>query len=114
MKNLIDEQCGVCRSDSVPVTEVDQKRYLLEIPEWRILSEQGRVKLSRSFIFTDFKAALAFTNDVGQLAETYQHHPEIHTQWGKVVVTWWTHSINGLHKNDFILAAKSDVLFVYV
>jgi len=51
---------------------------------------------------------LEFTNKVGEIAEAEKHHPEIITEWGKATVTWWTHAINGLHKNDFVMAAKTD------
>ena len=56
----------------------------------------------------NFREALAFTNQVGEIAEAQGHHPGLLTEWGKVTVTWWTHKINGLHKNDFIMAAKTD------
>jgi 4a-hydroxytetrahydrobiopterin dehydratase len=62
------------------------------------------------FTFNDFAGALAFTNRVGALAEAEGHHPAILTEWGKVTVTWWTHAISGLHRNDFIAAAKTDAL----
>ncbi|MEP0825876.1 MAG: 4a-hydroxytetrahydrobiopterin dehydratase, partial [Nitrososphaera sp.] len=64
----------------------------------------------KSFAFKDFAEALAFTNRVGAIAEQEGHHPDILTEWGKVTVSWWTHKIKGLHKNDFIMAAKTDAL----
>ena len=74
-------------------------------------SKGGLKRLERSFDFQDFAEALAFTNRVGQIAEEEGHHPDILTEWGKVTVSWWTHKIGGLHKNDFIMAAKTDSLY---
>ena len=59
----------------------------------------------------DFAEALEFTNDVGAIAEEEGHHPAILTEWGRVTVTWWTHKIRGLHRNDFIMAAKTDQIY---
>ena len=67
-------------------------------------------RLVRTFTLPNFRAALAFTQRVGELAEEEGHHPAILTEWGKVTVSWWTHKIKGLHKNDFIMAAKTDAL----
>jgi 4a-hydroxytetrahydrobiopterin dehydratase len=66
--------------------------------------------LSRTFIWRNFAEALAFTNRVGTLAEAEGHHPLLITEWGKVTVQWWTHKIKGLHRNDLIMAAKTDAL----
>ena len=63
------------------------------------------------FRFDDFAKALAFTNALGQLAEEEDHHPALLTEWGRVTVTWWTHKIRGLHRNDFVMAAKADELY---
>ena len=71
---------------------------------------QGIRRLERVFRFRNFAEALSFTNQVGDLAEEEGHHPAILTEWGQVTVTLWTHKIRGLHRNDFILAAKIDAL----
>jgi 4a-hydroxytetrahydrobiopterin dehydratase len=60
------------------------------------------------YSFNNFVEAIAFTNRVGELAEEENHHPALLTEWGKVTVTWWTHKIRGLHRSDFIMAAKTD------
>ena len=70
----------------------------------------GVKRLERSYKFKDFAQALSWTNQVGQLAEAEGHHPALLTEWGKVSVTWWTHKIGGLHRNDFIMASKADAL----
>ncbi len=78
--------------------------------EWQVLEIDGIKRLRREFKFPDFIKAIAFTNAVADIAEAEQHHPEILTEWGRVTVTWWTHTIRGLHKNDFIMAARTDRL----
>lgn len=72
---------------------------------------EGVHQLERTFRFSDFREALRFTLEVGELAENEGHHPVLVTRWGRVTVTWWTHKIRGLHRNDFIMAAKTDALY---
>ena len=100
--------CEACQADSPTVTDAEMASLMQEIPDWQPRVVDKIMRLTREFRFRNFKEALAFTNRVGALAETEGHHPEIVTQWGSVRVTWWTHAINGLHKNDFICAAKTD------
>jgi len=69
------------------------------------------MQLSREFGFRNFAEAIAFSNRVGDIAEDEGHHPAILTEWGKVTVTWWTHKIGGLHKNDLIMAARTDKVY---
>lgn len=75
---------------------------------WSIIEQESVPRLQRSFKFRNFVEALAFTNEVGRIAEEAQHHPLLITEWGNVTVQWWTHAIRGLHRNDFILAARVD------
>ncbi len=82
-----------------------------QVPDWALTEEGGVPRLERAFRFKDFARALAFTDRVGALAEAEGHHPRIVTEWGRVTVAWWTHKIRGLHRNDFIMAAKTDALF---
>jgi 4a-hydroxytetrahydrobiopterin dehydratase len=89
--------------------EIDQ--FYRQLQLWSVVEKGGIKRLERSFDFQDFAEALAFTNRVGQIAEEEGHHPDILTEWGKVTVSWWTHKIGGLHKNDFIMAAKTDSLY---
>jgi 4a-hydroxytetrahydrobiopterin dehydratase len=81
-----------------------------EIPQWSVVERDGIARLERVFRFANFAEALAFTNRVGALAEAAGHHPAITTEWGRVTVGWWTHAIAGLHRNDFVMAAKTDQL----
>ncbi len=103
--------CEACRADAPRVTDQESTELRSQIPQWKMVRRDGIDRLERSFTFRDFTAALAFTNQVGELAESQGHHPAILTEWGKVTVTWWTHKIRGLHRNDFIMAAKTDELF---
>jgi 4a-hydroxytetrahydrobiopterin dehydratase len=81
-----------------------------QIPDWQVVEREGIPRLERVFSFPNFATALAFTDRVGALAEAEGHHPALLTEWGRVTVTWWTHKIGGLHRNDFIMAAKTDQL----
>ncbi len=111
MTTLSQQKCVACRRDSPRVTPEEKAALLTVIPDWRLVQEEGVDKLIREFRFPDFKGALAFTSSVGMAAEEEGHHPRLSIEWGKVVVTWWTHKIKGLHHNDFIMAAKTDELF---
>ena len=86
-------------------------RYRPQVPDWKVTEEEGIKRLERVFKFRDFRQALSFTNSVGESAEADGHHPAILTEWGKVTVSWWTHKIRGLHRNDFVMAAKTDRLY---
>lgn len=93
------------------MTDEEMALYLPQVPEWYVVERDGIKRLERIYTFPTFVDALAFTNKVGQLAEEEGHHPALLTEWGKVTVTWWTHKIKGLHRNDFIMAAKTDRLY---
>jgi 4a-hydroxytetrahydrobiopterin dehydratase len=97
--------------DAPSVTADEIKELQPKIPEWQIIAEDAIPKLDRQFRFKSFKDAIAFTNAVGAAAEEEGHHPRLTTEWGKVSVTWWTHKIKNLHKNDFIMAAKTDAIY---
>jgi 4a-hydroxytetrahydrobiopterin dehydratase len=92
------------------VTEAEIVELRREVSDWQLLERAGVAQLERVFYFPSFADALAFTNRVGALAEAEGHHPALLTEWGRVTVTWWTHKIRGLHRNDFIMAAKTDAL----
>ena len=107
---LAQQQCEACRADAPRVSEDELKTLMHDLPDWVPVVIDGVLQLQRSYSFKNFRLALEFTNRVGELVEAEGHHPEIVTEWGKVTVRWWTHKINGLHKNDFICAAKTDTL----
>ena len=110
MKTLSAERCVACRRDSPRVTEAEIGDLGREVPDWQLLEREGIPRLERIFHFPNFADALAFTDRVGALAEEEGHHPALLTEWGRVTVSWWTHKIRGLHRNDFIMAAKTDAL----
>ncbi len=99
-----------CRRDSPLVTEAEIAELRREVPDWPLVERDGIARLERVFRFPSFVDALAFTNRIGALAEAEGHHPALLTEWGHVTVTWWTHKIRGLHRNNF-MAAKTDALF---
>lgn len=112
MTGLSQKKCEACRAGAPLATSKETESFLPQIPEWEIIAVEGINHLTRTFKFPNFLQALAFTNQVGALAETEAHHPAILTEWGSVVVSWWTHKIRGLHVNDFIMAAKTDQLLI--
>jgi 4a-hydroxytetrahydrobiopterin dehydratase len=101
-------KCVPCRGGEPSLDDNDIQAYRPQVPEWDVIEVEGVKRLQRQFKFKDFAQALAFTDQVGALAEAEDHHPVILTEWGRVTVTWWTHKIKGLHRNDFIMAAKTD------
>ncbi|MBT1065663.1 4a-hydroxytetrahydrobiopterin dehydratase [Bowmanella sp. Y26] len=110
MSNLTQQKCEACRADAPQVSEQELAELIRDIPDWVPQVRDNVMQLEREFTFKNFKQAWAFSNQVAELAEVEFHHPSILLEWGKVTVTWWTHAINGLHKNDFICAAKTDAL----
>lgn len=111
MSGLGVETCVACRPDSPRVGGAELAELKKEVPAWTLTEREGILRLERVFGFPSFVDALAFTNRVGALAEEQGHHPALLTEWGRVTVSWWTHAINGLHRNDFIMAAKTDALY---
>lgn len=111
MTKLADEKCIRLSKDSSQISDGEIAAFKPEIPDWEILQVDGIPRLRRTFKFDNFVNALKFTNAVGETAEEQGHHPLITLTWGQTTVDWWTHDIGGLHKNDFIMAAKSDVLY---
>ncbi len=110
MSDLHDLECKPCRGGEPAITDSELQRYLREIPDWTVISDEKVRKLTREFRFRNFREALTFTNRVGEAAEAENHHPLICTEWGRVTVTWWTHAIDDLHLNDCIMAARTDRL----
>jgi len=111
MMELTAEKCMACHKDAPQVSEAEACELRPQIPEWQTVIRDDIPRLERVFLFKNFALALAFTVKVGELAEAEKHHPAILTEWGRVTVAWWTHAIRGLHRNDFIMAAKTDALF---
>lgn len=110
MNKLEQQHCEACRADAPRVTDQERESLQREVPDWRVIKVDGVDQLMREFGFRDFAAALVFTNQVAELAEAENHHPALLLEYGKVTVRWWTHKIGGLHRNDFIMAARTDLL----
>jgi 4a-hydroxytetrahydrobiopterin dehydratase len=111
MDTLTQMKCVPCRGDEPTVTDEEIEALHPQVPDWQIVEHDHIKRLQRAFKFKNFAEALQFTNKVGDLAEAEGHHPALLTEWGQVTVTWWTHKIKGLHRNDFIMAAKTDELY---
>ncbi|HSL43909.1 MAG TPA: 4a-hydroxytetrahydrobiopterin dehydratase [Anaerolineales bacterium] len=111
MINLAAGKCVACRGDEPTLTDVEIDDLMLQVHQWQVREVEGMKRLEKVFKFKNFAQALEFTNKVGAIAEEENHHPLIVTEWGRVTLQWWTHKIGGLHKNDFIMAAKSDEIF---
>ncbi|MBI2822993.1 MAG: 4a-hydroxytetrahydrobiopterin dehydratase [Acidobacteria bacterium] len=105
MAMLIEKKCVPCRG-GVPALNPEQIRPLQQqVQRWEVVENHH---IRKQFNFPDFKQALDFVNRVGAIAEEEDHHPDICFGWGKAEITTWTHKVNGLTENDFILAAKID------
>ncbi len=110
MSQLTNKTCVACRVGAPLATEEEINEFMQQLPDWAIVEEEGIKRLKRIFRFNNFMDAVAFTQKVAVVAEDENHHPAILTEWGKVTVFWWSHKIEGLHVNDFIMAAKTDLL----
>ncbi len=104
-------RCVACRKGEPTVTNAEIIELRPQVLEWQIIEQDNIKMLERVFKFENFSEALRFTNKIGEIAEAEGHHPSIRTDWGRVTVKWWTHKIRGLHRNDFIMASKTDQLY---
>lgn len=111
MSDLSTQACEACRPDAPKATAEEKQLLSAEVPDWDMVEIDGEERLKRVFKLKNFVQALEFTNKVGDLAEEVDHHPVIVLEYGKVTVHWWSHEIQGLHKNDFIMAARTDQAF---
>ena len=108
--NLNEMKCEACQAGAPKVSDEELAQLMKELPDWVPVSVDGVLQLQREYKFKNFREALAFTNKVGELAESEGHHPDIYLAWGKVRLTLWTHKIDGLSESDFIFAAKVGTL----
>lgn len=108
MSALAAEKCTPCSKSTPPLAWADAALLLVELPGWELVQD-GKA-ISRRFAFKNFVEALSFVNYLGELAEGVNHHPDIKLGWGYAEVLFQTHSIGGLHRNDFILAAQTNAL----
>ena len=110
MSALSQASCEVCRIGAPKVAEAEAQELMQQIPDWKIIEVDDIQQLERKYKFKNFVKAMEFANQLAELAEAEGHHPGMLVEWGKVTVTWWSHSIKGLHNNDFVMAAKTDTL----
>lgn len=111
MTTLFQSSCEACRIGAPTVTQDEANELMTQIPEWSLVDVDGIKQLHRVYKFKNFMAAMNFANDLAEISEAEGHHPGILVEWGKATVSWWSHSIKGLHRNDFVMAAKTDELF---
>jgi 4a-hydroxytetrahydrobiopterin dehydratase len=105
---LAQRPCKPCRGGLEPLTREQCAPYFADVPDW-VLDATAR-RISRRFLFPDYRTALAFANAVSTLAEEVWHHPELVLGWGFCEVGLTTRKIGGLHESDFVMAARIDAL----
>lgn len=109
MSELAKMKCGSCDTAVAPLPPAETSKLEKELGKgWKVVDGHH---LEKQFDFKDFRQALAFTNRIGEIAESIGHHPDIYLTWGKVRLDIFTHKVNGLTKDDFILAAKFEEAF---
>jgi len=111
MDELRHARCVPAREGEPPLADDAIAALRAQVPEWQLIEREGLRRLGRAFHFRDFRQALDFTVRVGEMAEEQDHHPEILLTWGRATVETWTHTVRGLHRNDFVLAARTDALY---
>jgi len=107
--SLADQNCVPCKGGVPPMGQEQAEKLLRELDDGWTLNSRGH--LERTYEFSNFVAAMAFANRVGEIAEAQNHHPDLHVAWGKCTVEIWTHKIQGLTESDFYFAAKADRAF---
>lgn len=116
--DLLKKKCVPCEGGALPLSKEQAEEYLKQVPEWILVPDTNPkpeqawfgARLRREFKFKDFIGAINFVERVADVANTEDHHPDIHVYYSKVVLELWTHAIGGLSENDFIIAAKVDAM----
>jgi len=111
MTSLAAGKCVPCRGGDPSLTDAEIADLIPQTPQWEFVMRDGIWRLERIFKFKNYAQSLDFTNKIAALALQEDHHPLIVLEWGRVTVSWWTHVVKGLHKNDFIMAAKTDEVY---
>lgn len=111
MSELAAEKCEPCGKGAPPASAGEIADFHKQHPGWKVVEVEGEPRLQREYSFPDFQSALDFANQIGALAETENHHPLLAIEWGKVLVAWWTHTIRNIHRNDLVMAAKTDAAY---
>ena len=105
--DLLKKRCVPCEGGVKPFTRNEARKYLKQLNSWKI-SEK---KITKQLVFKDFITLIKFVNKLAVLAEKEAHHPDFTVHYRKLDLEIWTHAIDGLSENDFILAAKIDKLY---
>ncbi|ODS23456.1 4a-hydroxytetrahydrobiopterin dehydratase [Candidatus Endobugula sertula] len=111
MSDLSQQKCEACRTDAPRVNGEEIQQLLSLLDGWQIVNKKNVLQLLKVYPCKNFVTAIEFANKIAELAEEAGHHPALLVEWGRVTVRWWTHKISGLHKNDFIMAARTDSQF---
>ena len=111
MNILAQSSCEACKKSSVSLTNHELDNLLPEIPDWQLCNDNGINKLQKIYTTQSYQQAINLTIAIAKLAELENHHPKITLEYSQVTVQWWTHILNGLHKNDVIMAAKTSEIF---
>ena len=107
--DLSKKKCKPCEGGMAPLDQQEVAVYINHIKDdWEVTDNN---KISKEFLFVTYRHTMDFVNKVADLAEEEGHHPVMHVYYGKVIIELWTHAINGLSENDFILASKIDKIF---
>ena len=109
---LAEQKIVVARKGVSALAEAELQVLGRQVPDWKVTNVDGMAQLQHTYLTADFAQALQFANQIGALAEEVNHHPALLIEWGKLTVSWWTHTVRGLHLNDFIMAARCDVELV--
>lgn len=111
MSTLSEMHCTACDEQTAPMTEEAIDTWRQQVANWQICEAEAGQRLECQYPVDDFAQAMAFANAIGALAEVEFHHPKLMVEWGQVSVQWWTQQVQGLHLNDFIMAAKTEDLY---
>ena len=111
MNNLAQLNCVACRGGDPSLTDAEIADLRPNVPQWQLVTQDNILRLQRVFKLKNYAQSLEFTNRIAAIAEAEDHHPLIILEWGRVTIQWWTHVVKGLHKNDFVMAAKTDEIF---
>ena len=114
MPKLNKMKCEACDGSEKRLSANEIQTLMQEVGEWSLIDDSGTQKLRRQFNTKHYKKSISFVNAIAQLAESVNHHPLLIVEYSSVTVEWWSHNINGLHKNDFIMAAKTGDLILNI
>ncbi|MEH6445590.1 MAG: 4a-hydroxytetrahydrobiopterin dehydratase [Oceanospirillaceae bacterium] len=110
MEVLTNLNCTNHKTENQLISPFIIRPLMAQLPDWELVVDNDKEHLKAEFKIKNYMKAIAFCNAIAELAEAADHHPKIIIEYAKVTVYWWTHTLRGLHKNDFILAAKTSAL----